>query len=997
MLSRLNHIRHFNRIPLRLFLTLPFWIEMFVIVGVVGWLSIRNGQQAVNRATLQLRQETTARINSRVTDLLSNSQTINQLTVQAIAQEDLNIDDVLVLQELYWRYLNTFQTIKGLGVGNRSGDLMGMFQRNEGEGVQYFLEYETVETQEDYVSHQLNSQGQIVKTTILEHDIDARDRPWYQAAAQADGPVWTDVYPSVSKVEGHTLAINTAWPVKDAQGELLGVVSVIVDLGQVSQFLESIEFSPSGQIYIFEANGNLIGSSDGRNPVAINGDATKRLAATDSQDPIIQATAEYLQTATNNFQQIDQPLQFDVDLLGAKHLVQVTPLRASNQLEWFIVVVAPESDFLAEINAQKRLTFWICVVAFLISAGLSYLTSLWVVNPLNRLNQAVRSVAQGDLLQTVTADHIAEVYDLSDSFNQMSQKLQTLFGQLNAVNEELAQSESRLKQFLEALPIGVAVHNARGQLQYLNPVGRSLLPHHRIPPSMATATTSKPAVDSFDALPIEQTLTGATVRTDDVDILVEGRIINLDIVATPVLDEQAEVAYVITALQDITARKQAERQLLHNALHDTLTGLPNRAMLNQHLDAVLQPTKHTEASRFAILFLDLDRFKIINDSLGHGVGDQVLIKIASILDEIVRPDDVVTRWGGDEYVILLEAITHSKEAIAVAERILGALQAPLVLDNHAVVITASIGMILDTSGYQHASELLRDADTAMYQAKAKGKSRYEIFTPDMRSAATQRLHLENDLRHAIERDELQLIYQPIVSLETGLILSCEGLMRWHHSNLGHILPNEFIPIAEESGMIVTLSTWVLRKACQQLAVWAMAVAPQSLPKLSINLSAKDLTAALPITLSEILAETGASASSLNLEITESVLIHHVTETIEVLEKLRALGVSLSIDDFGTGYSSLNYLHRLPVDYLKIDQSFIQSMNLQGQNYRIVETIIALSNQLQIEAIAEGIETVAQLNDLKALGCELGQGYYFSRPLTATKFRELLTSEKRHLP
>ncbi|NEQ46132.1 MAG: EAL domain-containing protein [Leptolyngbya sp. SIOISBB] len=1002
MPGQLNQIRYFNRIPLRLFLTLPFLIEMFVIVGVVGWLSVRNGQQAVNRATSKLRQETTARINTEVSDLLSTSQKINQLTVQAIDQENLDISNVLVLEELYWRYLKAFYEVKGLGVGNRAGDIMGMFQRNEREGMQYFLEYETPETQDLYISNQLDAEGQIVQTTTTEQDLDARERPWYQAAIQANGPVWTDVYPSVSKVEGHTLAINASRPVKDAQGDLQGVVSVIVDLGQISEFLESIEFSPSGQIYIFELNGNLIGSADGRNPVAVNGDSAKRLPAVESQEPIIQASAAYLQKVTDNFTQIDQPLQFDVDLLDEKYFLQVTPLRASNQLEWFIVVVAPESDFLAEINAQRRLTFVFCLVAFLVSGGLSYLTSLWVVHPLNRLNQAVRSVAQGDLFQTVQAEHITEVRDLSDSFNQMARTLQTLFGQLSSLNQELVQSESRLKQFLEALPIGVVVHDAKGQLQYLNQVGRSLLPRHPLQqPVQPTAETTESVVDLeaalFDALPIGQTLTGATVRTDDVEILVDGRLINLDIVATPILSDQAEVTYVITAFQDITARKRAERQLLHNALHDTLTGLPNRAMLNQRLDMALQSAQRTEAVSLALLFLDLDRFKIINDSLGHWVGDQLLIKIAEILDEIVRPNDIVARLGGDEYVVWLEAIAHPQEAIAVAERILDALQTPLVLDNHAVVITASIGMILDTSGYRHASELLRDADTAMYQAKAKGKARYEIFTPDMRSAATQRLHLENDLRHAIERDELYLVYQPIVSLETGLIVGCEGLMRWHHRNLGHILPSEFIPIAEDSGVIVALSTWVLRKACQQLAAWAMAVAPQSLPKLSINLSANDLTAVLPMTLSETLAETGASASSLNLEITESVLIYHVTETIAVLENLRELGVSLSIDDFGTGYSSLNYLHRLPVDSLKIDQSFIQAMNLRGQNYRIVETIIALSNQLQIEAIAEGIETVAQLNDLKALGCELGQGYYFSRPLTAAKFLELLTSAKQHLP
>ncbi len=590
------------------------------------------------------------------------------------------------------------------------------------------------------------------------------------------------------------------------------------------------------------------------------------------------------------------------------------------------------------------------------------------------------------------------MHELSDSFNQMARKLQTLFDQLHAANQELVQSESRLKQFLEALPIGVAVHNAQGKLQYLNPVGRSLLPNSQLDaPSAPASESSDLPKASFDALPIEQTLTGATVRNDDFDIWVEDRTVNLDIVATPILNEQAEVTYVITAFQDITARKQAERQLLHNALHDTLTGLPNRAMLTQRLDMLLQSAQKRTTDSFALLFLDLDRFKVINDSLGHSVGDQLLVKIANLLDEVVRPDDMVARLGGDEYVVMLQAIATPQEAVAIAERILQALQTPLILETHTVVVTSSIGIVLETAGYQQAAELIRDADIALYQAKAKGKSRYEIFTPEMRSTATQRLQLENDLRHAIELDELYLTYQPIVILETGQVVGCEALLRWQHHSLGLIAPSQFIHIAEESGLIVTLSAWVLRQACQQLAEWAHTVPYQSLPRLSVNLSAKDLTRALPGLLSEILSETGAPAANLTLEITESILIFQINDTISVLEILKDLGVSLSIDDFGTGYSSLNYLHHLPVDYLKIDQSFVRAMSRRGRNYRIVETIITLSNQIHVEAIAEGIETMDQLQDLKALGCELGQGYHFSRPLTAANLTQLLTSGQLYLP
>ena len=1006
MLSRFSQIRPFNRIPLKLFLTLPFLIEMFIIVGIVGWFSVRNGRLAVNRATTKLRQETTARIKTNVSDLLKTSQQINDLTVRTIRQENLDLSNILILRDLYWRHLNTFQTVKGMGVGNRDGDIMGMFQRVNDDQVSYFLEYSNAATQGNYVSHRLNDVGQIVESVTVERQIDARDRPWYTAAAQANGSVWTEVYTSVSEVAGHSLAINVSHPISDAEGKLRGVVSVIVDLGQISQFLESIEFSPSGEIYILAADGYLIGSSDGRNPVKVNGEAAQRLPAIASQDPLIRASAEYLQTSIADFSQLDQPLQLDVDLLGERHFLQVTPLQDSSQLDWFIVVAAPESDFLAEINTQKRLTLAFCAAAFVISAGLSYLTSRWVVRPLNRLNRGVRAIAQGDLRQTVQAAHIDELHDLADSFNQMALQLQTLFSRLNTLNQELSRSESRLKQFLEAVPIGITVHDAQRRLQYINRAGRSLLPSQRLQASAsiyqrqstaAAASEAAPADYIFDALPIEPPLTGTTVRTDDVDVLIDGRLINLDVVATPIFDEQENIAFVITAFQDITARKRAERQLIHNALHDTLTGLPNRELLNQRLETALRLAQQPDSSQFALLFLDLDRFKVVNDSLGHLVGDQMLIKIARLLTDIIRPEDTVARFGGDEYVVLLEAIAAPQEAMQVADRILQRLETPLILGDRAVVITASIGIILDTADYQDPAELLRDADIAMYQAKANGKSRYEVFTPELRSTVTRRLNLENDLRHAIELGELQLVYQPIVTLDTGMMVGCEALMRWQHSHLGPISPLAFIPIAEESGLITTLSTWALRSVCYQLADWQARFPEACWPRISVNLSAKDLHEALPPTLSALLAETGVSPTYLTLEITESVLIYRVRETIAVLEALKRLGVSLSIDDFGTGYSSLNYLYRLPVDYLKVDQSFIQSMNRRGRNYRVVETIITLSDQLHIAAIAEGIETADQLRDLQTLGCEFGQGYYFARPLRADQLTAQLASGLRRLP
>ena len=451
---------------------------------------------------------------------------------------------------------------------------------------------------------------------------------------------------------------------------------------------------------------------------------------------------------------------------------------------------------------------------------------------------------------------------------------------------------------------------------------------------------------------------------------------------------------ILTTTIDITDRKRAEERLLHEAFHDVLTGLPNRALFVDHLKLSVERVKRREDRLFAVLFLDLDRFKIINDSLGHMVGDQLLVGIARRLEICLRPGDTVARMGGDEFTILLEDLTHVTEAIEVAERLQKALALPFNLNGHEVFTTVSIGIALSTTGYDRSEEVLRDADTAMYRAKMLGKARHEVFDKTMHARAMQILQLETDLRRALERNEFVLHYQPIVALETGTIRGFEALIRWQHPERGFISPDDFIPIAEETGLIVPIGQWVIEEACRQIRRWQDEF-PQYPPlQISVNLSSKQfINSDLIAQIRQALRETGLDAHSLKLEITESMVMENVEVATDMLQQLRNLGIELSIDDFGTGYSSLSYLHRFPISTLKIDRSFVSSMTGNNENAEIVRTIMMLARSLKLDVVAEGVETQDQLSQLAALECEYGQGYFFSKPLNAEAASRLLAEHR----
>jgi diguanylate cyclase (GGDEF)-like protein/PAS domain S-box-containing protein len=460
--------------------------------------------------------------------------------------------------------------------------------------------------------------------------------------------------------------------------------------------------------------------------------------------------------------------------------------------------------------------------------------------------------------------------------------------------------------------------------------------------------------------------------------------------ASVIRDVSSRSQRLIFQIQDITDRKRAEEQLLHDAFHDGLTGLPNRALFMDHLQLALARAQRHPDRMFAVLFLDFDRFKIINDSLGHMMGDQLLLAIAQRLQVSLRPGDTVARLGGDEFTILLEDLRGTDEAVALAERIQQRLAAPFNLGGHEIFTTASIGIAPNAPDYRQPEEILRDADTAMYQAKSQGKARHALFDQGMHARALKLLQLETDLRHAVERREFFLVYQPIVSLQTGRLTGFEALVRWRHPERGLISPADFIPVAEETGFIIPIGQWVLEEACRQMRQWQTQCAEPLPLAISVNLSGKQLTQGNLIEqIFRTLRQTEMEPHHLKLEITESVVMENIEAATGMLEQLRALGMHLSIDDFGTGYSSLSYLHRLPIDTLKIDRSFVIRMTENQENAEIVRTILMLAKNLGLDVVAEGVETQEQVEHLQRLECQFGQGYLFAKPLEAEAAGQLV--------
>ncbi len=551
---------------------------------------------------------------------------------------------------------------------------------------------------------------------------------------------------------------------------------------------------------------------------------------------------------------------------------------------------------------------------------------------------------------------------------------------------------------LDALEQHIAVLDSEGVVQYVNHAWLEFLSHEEEGPFLRTELLAKCQGVSLPG-PDGRVWTGGREIAEVVEGLRENwgvhypaatnkgmRWFAMRVTRFPLKDGFG----ALVVHEDISARMELEEQLSHHAFHDRLTALPNRALLLDRLNMAVKRAKRQQHSGYALLYLDIDRFNLINETLGHVAGDRLLMAISHRLLRATRDVDTLSRFGGDEFVFLLDDVNSEEQARIVAERILEEMREPFRLRRQEVVISLSIGIVCGSDIFENAGQVLRDAETVMQRAKEQGGGRAEMFSEAMRNMARKRLQMEMDLRRAIESDQLELYYQPIVSLRNGQIKGLEALARWNHPELGQISPLEFIPVAEETGLIVPLGSWVLKEACAKLSELQRMYPTTAGLTMNVNISGTQFSRpGFVEEVEDILATTGVRPGTVKLELTESVIMADAEKAVKVINDLKERGVSVVIDDFGTGYSSLAYLQRFPVHCLKVDRSFVLKMDDTRENREIVKTIIKMAHSLGLEVVAEGVEQQSQLAILAGLNCENGQGFLFSKPLDAAEIDELL--------
>ena len=562
------------------------------------------------------------------------------------------------------------------------------------------------------------------------------------------------------------------------------------------------------------------------------------------------------------------------------------------------------------------------------------------------------------------------------------------------IDESIYKEKIRAEIALNSIGDAVICTDIYGNIDYLNIAAEKITGWTREEANgllinqvfnIINGITRQPAINPVDW--VLQCNKPRVLPADTVLIKLDGTEVTIEDSISPIHNWDSQVTGVVIVFHDVSATKAMATKMAHLAQHDYLTNLPNRVLLNDRIaQAITLANRHH--THLALLFLDLDNFKHINDSLGHATGDKLLQSVTKRLKECVRDSDTVSRQGGDEFVILLAETKSSEDAALSAQKILDALQALHIVGKSEVHVTTSIGISIYPTDGLDAETLLKSADTAMYYAKEKGRNNYQFFISEMNTRAVERLIIESNLRMALEKQQFILYYQPKVNLNTGHITGAEALLRWQHDEWGEVVPDIFVPVAEESGLIVPIGRWVLRQACKQAKIWQDA-GLQAI-SIAVNISAQEfLQKDFVRGVRDVLTETGLAAHFLELEITESVLMRDAECSKNILHQLKKMGIKLAVDDFGTGYSSLSYLQRFPIDVLKIDRSFVQNIESAKDDGIIVSAIISMGNSLKLKVVAEGIETPSQLAFLKARHCEEGQGYFFSHPLIAENFATLL--------
>jgi diguanylate cyclase (GGDEF)-like protein len=852
-------------------LVVPFLLQISVAVGLTGWLSWRNGQEAVTDLAQQLMDRTGDQVAQKLDRYLSVPVRINEINRLSWQEGLIDIRDSDQIRRLFWAENIANPRISFIDFTTPDGSYIGVGKWKPDGSLSF--DKRAPGPNQPVISYGFGKNSDRGKQEFS-GKYDPWNEPWAQSSLRRNRQTWDfTIEESADQSNPYYIGMTLATPVYDRAQKLLGVLSSDLALIHIGRELKTIKPSPNSHIVVVDRQERLIGTSTNDPVITLlsrPGQKPKpeRTTLDSTQNILFREVDRTIESQLKSLQsiQIQQLLSFEFE--GQRQYLLVKPWKDSYGIDWIVTIIVPESDFMAQIQKNVQQTWLLCGLALACATSLGLWTSRWIATPILRLRQATQAIAAGELdrssLNLTESSQggwqICEVDDLSASLGEMVRQLR----------------------------------------------------------------------DSFTALD-------------------------------------------------------------HRASHDSLTGLLNRGGFRDRLQTHLNHVSRvTHPAGYAVLFLDLDYFKLINDSLGHLVGDRLLMEVADRLRTELRSADILARLGGDEFVILLPA-TDSDLVTQIADRLIDKLKESYFIQGHELFVNSSIGIVLG-SATADADELLRSADVALYRAKSAGRGRYELFDHRMHSDVVDRLQLETDLRHAIDRGEMRVYYQPIVDTQTQSILGFESLLRWQHPVRGMISPMEFIPIAEETGLIIALGDWVLVQSCAQLKIWN-----QGLDRLesnalivSVNVSSKQFLLPDFVTrVSQILQEQAVPARCLKLEITETLLMQHEGPVLLKLQQLQQLGIQLSIDDFGTGYSSLSYLYRFPISTLKIDRSFVDQMDHDPKTLMVVEAIVDLSRRMGMSVVAEGVETQTQLSRLQSLNCQMAQGFLFARPLDVSAATTLL--------
>ena len=683
---------------------------------------------------------------------------------------------------------------------------------------------------------------------------------------------------------------------------------------------------------------------------------------------------------------------------NTKGLIFVAPVSFSGETIGNVELVV-SLDRLEQTVFLTYRNIIIAISLFAVFLGiLLYATvSIFIVKPLLRLSEAANKLALGDFSAVLPLDSGDELGHMVRAFSSMRESRKHVESELTNLNAsletivmariaELRDSEAYIHAVLDNVNEGIIVIEETGNIISFNPAAEKIFSYSR----NEIVNQNFSQLISSDELDLSGKYKKYSEESSNISLFgVNREVIGMrkNFSAFPLelktskIHIQNKLLFITTA-RDISERKEAEQRISYMASHDSLTKLPNRALLQDRIQQALVHN-HRRKLQAAVIFIDLDKFKIINDTLGHDIGDGLLQETATRLISEVRSEDTVARQGGDEFIILLSTINQPTDAGVIAQKILDSLDQPFYIKGKELHIGASIGIAIFPDDGEEMGALLKNSDIAMYHAKEAGRGNYQFFSEKMNEQAAEKQSLSGDLRHAVERNELFLVYQPVVDMISGDISGMEVLLRWQHPALGLVSPVKFIPLAEETGLILSIGEWVMRTACRQLLEWQKQ--GFVVPRLAINLSAKQFRQkSLSETIASILSETGIESRYIGIEITESMLVQNIEEVVDTLLKLSSMGLEISIDDFGTGYSSLSYLKRFPINKLKIDKSFVDDIATHPDDAAIVKAIIAMAHGLNMKVVTEGVETQAQLDFLRLHGCEQYQGYLFSKPLPAAE-------------